>query len=79
MYNDDDGGYGSCYEHGFGGFGSPTHVQPGIRVPKWEFYTEEELITSSVFQRCLGQALAHKDREIDSLRKELMKPYWARD
>lgn len=46
---------------------------------KYQFNTEEELITSPVFQRCLGQALAHKDREIASLRNELLKPYWARD
>ncbi|MNK14353.1 hypothetical protein D3C87_324650 [compost metagenome] len=39
---------------------------------KYHFKTEEDLITSPVFQRCLGQALAFKDREIAQLRQELM-------
>lgn len=45
---------------------------------KWQFIDDEGLITSEIFQRCLGQSLAHKDREINSLREELLKPYWER-
>ena len=52
---------------------------PPQKVYKYQFQTEEELITSEIFQKCLGQSLAHKERQIASLRNELLKPYWARD
>lgn len=39
---------------------------------RYSFNTEEELITSDVFQRCLGQSLAFKDHEIMRLRSELL-------
>lgn len=39
---------------------------------RYSFDTEEELITSEIFQRCLGQSLAFKDREIMRLRMEIL-------
>lgn len=43
----------------------PTH--------RYRFQTKEELITSEIFQRCLGQALALKDKEIHALREEILE------
>lgn len=40
--------------------------------PKYEFYSYEALVTSKVFQEALSKSLAHKDREIESLRNELL-------
>lgn len=39
---------------------------------KYQFKNEEDLITSDIFQKCLGQALAHKDKTIYELRQELL-------
>lgn len=39
---------------------------------KYEFRDEEDLITSEIFQKCLGQALAHKDRVIRELQEEIL-------
>lgn len=40
---------------------------------KYQFKNEEDLITSDIFQKCLGQALAHKDRVIRNLQDELLE------
>ena len=45
---------------------------------KYQFQTEEELVTSDFFQKQLTMALAFKDETIRKLQDELMKPYWAR-
>lgn len=41
-------------------------------VYKYQFKDEESLITSEVFQKCLGQSLAHKDKTIRGLQQELL-------
>lgn len=40
---------------------------------KYQFRNEEDLITSEIFQKCLGQSLAHKDRIISGLQDELLE------
>lgn len=49
--------------------GSP-HDTP--ESPKYSFWSLEELVTSSVFQRQLSMALASKERQIDDLRNEIL-------
>ncbi len=39
---------------------------------KYQFEDEESLITSKVFQKCLGQSLAHKDKIIRQLQEEIL-------
>ena len=41
-------------------------------VYKYKFEDEESLITSEIFQRCLGQSLAHKDKIIKQLQEEIL-------
>ena len=41
--------------------------------PLYTFNSEEELVTSAIFQKHLGMALAHKDKTIRQLENELMK------
>lgn len=41
--------------------------------PAFTFWKEVDLLTSTIFQRHLQMALAHKDKEIAELREELMK------
>jgi hypothetical protein len=54
--------------------GNFPSARQAIYMPtyRYRFQTEEELITSEIFQRCLGKALALKDKEIAQLRQELM-------
>lgn len=47
-----------------------------VRQPVYIFYSEEELITSSVFQTQLSMALAHKDEQIVELKNELYRAMW---
>ncbi len=44
----------------------------------YTFYSEEALVTSAVFQKHLGMALAHKDRAIEKLRAELWELHCAK-
>lgn len=44
-----------------------------VRQSVYTFYSEEELITSPVFQTQLSMALAHKDKQIAELRAEILK------
>lgn len=39
---------------------------------KYQFKDEEDLITSAIFQKCLGQSLAHKDKIIRQLQEEIL-------
>lgn len=51
---------------------STTYHLSTREVAKYQFNTEEELITSTIFQKCLGQALAHKDNIIRQLQEEIL-------
>lgn len=42
------------------------------KTHKYEFRDEEDLITSDIFQKCLGQSLAHKDKIIRELQEEIL-------
>lgn len=64
-------GCGSCSYRS-----EPSYSSPRLTAPIFVFRSEEDLIASPVFQRCLGQALAHKQRQIDSLRQEIMELYY---
>ena len=39
----------------------------------YEFNSKEELMASKVFQEALAQSLAHKQKTIDALQKELLR------
>lgn len=41
--------------------------------PMFSFSSEQELIQSDVFQRCLCKTLEHKDRDIHQLRLEILE------
>lgn len=55
-------GYGNDVEYGY--------TPPSY---KYEFFNIEDLVKSKIFQEQLKMALSHKQREIDSLRQELLK------
>lgn len=59
-----DAHYAQCSDSPSGGGSSYSYM--------YEFRNKEELMASKVFQEALMQSLAHKDREIASLRKELL-------
>ncbi len=59
-----------CKEHERG-VHSHSFIAPKPE-PVWKFYTEEEMITSTVFQRCLTQALSLKDKQIRDLQNEIL-------
>lgn len=42
-------------------------------VYQYYFKDYEDLVTSDVFQKALSMSLAHKDKEIESLRNEIME------
>lgn len=41
--------------------------------PLYTFYSEEDLVTSAIFQKHLSMALAHKDKNIRELQNEILK------
>lgn len=43
---------------------------------QYQYQTLEAVVTSAVFQQQLGMALAHKDREIESLRNGLLAKHY---
>lgn len=43
--------------------------------PMFSFYSEEELVTSEIFQKHLTMALKHKDKSIRDLQNELLKTW----
>lgn len=45
---------------------------PYIRQPLYTFYSEEDLVTSAIFQKHLSMALAHKDKNIRELQNEIL-------
>lgn len=60
-----DAHYAQCSDNPARDYSPPSY--------QYEFYNLEALVTSKVFQEQLSMALAHKQQEIDSLRKELLK------
>lgn len=54
-----------------------SYYEPPYRaapvVYQYYFKDYQDLATSDVFQKALTMALAHKDREIESLRNEIME------
>lgn len=66
------------YDDEYGGIDiwGESHSEPWSdalrKIYKYEFRDEEELITSGIFQRCLGQSLAHKDKIIRQLQEEIL-------
>lgn len=63
-------GYTEPQEESYSWHETSRYVPP---MYKYQFKDYEELACSEVFQKALTQALAHKDREIESLRNEIMK------
>lgn len=67
---DVSGGFGgSCYGRNES---YDNHSDYTSTTYKYQFKDEESLITSEVFQKCLGQSLAHKDRIIRELQEEIL-------
>lgn len=66
------------YDDEYGGIDiwGESHSEPWsdthIKTYKYQFKDEEDLITSEIFQRCLGQSLAHKDKIIRQLQEEIL-------
>ena len=60
-----------------GGRQGSSHHEPiydrVLPEPKFSFASEEELVTSQVFQRHLGMSLAFKDKIIHELQEELLR------
>lgn len=50
----------------------PYEPEPAPTIYPYKFTDLEHLMTSKFFQQALTAALAHKDREIESLRNELL-------
>ncbi len=57
-------------------YNEPSRYDTTIYSYKYEFNTKEALISSKVFQECLTQALAHKDKQIRDLQNELLNVHF---
>lgn len=69
------GGYGGgCYsrEEESYRWDNSTSYNPPSPSYKYQFKDEEDLITSEIFQKCLGDSLAHKDKIIRQLQEEIL-------
>lgn len=69
---DPDPRYGRAYEDDEYEIRDEIVGYPTV-APKYQFNTLEDLVTSTVFQEQLGLALQHKQKQIDSLRLEVIE------
>jgi len=54
--------------------GDDHHIAIIAEVPRpfmFQFYTEQEMVISEVFQKALTTALIHKEKQISDLRREI--------
>lgn len=71
---DPDPSYGnSCIDVEYDGY-SPREIDNSCHSnPVLEFDSEEEMVSSKIFQKHLRMALSHKDRQIRQLQEEILK------
>lgn len=69
---DSNGNHVGGFGYGWYDDSPPRYEYPEIK-PKFVFYSEQELVTSDVFQKQLGLALAYKDRYLKELQEEMMQ------
>lgn len=67
---DPEPSYGGSTSYSYSYSSIDDYIPPS---PLYTFHSEEELVTSNVFQKHLGMSLAHKDKKIMELMNELLR------